>query len=405
MKKHLHKAPGKSLHIKEYLLINLFIFAGIGLLSFILFNVSIFNPFTQAFKDFTFTDFYYTQILNKDKIFDSSLVLVNVENKKRDEIAYLLQRLEEGKPKVIGLDIIFPNKIDTAADADKILKETFALYNNIVFPHIASFDNTSTEIRNDPYFQAASNSFVNTAGDDAKYSTLRYYYPVYNGLPHFTTAVLQKYDSSKASLLLKKGQQKTEIRYFGNLQNFKYYNYGEVMNLGFVPEVLKDKMVLLGYLGKTDGKSAAVDEDRFFTPLNSRLSGRSLPDMYGTLVHANILRMAMDKDYIYSFPRWLNLLIAFLLSLFLLPVFVYWYVHKPLWYHLMLVLSQFTISILFLFFTIYLYAWANIKIESANLLVAVMLIGDFLLFYHHLVKYFKLKLKWNIHSKFFESAH
>ena len=404
MKKTVHKAPRKKNHLREYLLINLFVFAGIWLLSFVLFNVSIFNPFTQAFKDLTFTDMYYTHIINKNKIYDSSLVLINVENKKRDEIAYLLQRVEEGNPKVIGLDIIFRNTIDTAREADNLLKETFAKYTNVVYPHVASF-NSLTETRNDTFFHTTSNSFVNVVGDDPKYSTLRYYYPVYNNIPHFTTALLQRFDSSKATALINNGAQKTEIRYYGNLQNFKYFLFEEVMKVTFDPGAFKDKIVLLGYLGSNGGSHTGLDEDRFFTPLNPQLSGRSYPDMYGCVVHANILRMALDNDYIYSFPLWLNILIAFLISLLLLPLFVYWYVHKPLWYHLMLVLSQFAISILFLFFTIYLYAWGSIKIESGNLLVAVLLIGDFLLFYHHLVKYFKHKRKWNIHSKFFEGAH
>lgn len=395
----------KKSHTLEYLIVNLFIFAGIGLLSFVLFNVSLFNPFTTAFKDFTFTDMYYSNILKQNKIYDSTLLLINVENKKRDEIAFLLERLEEGKPKVIGLDIIFKNKIDTAPEADQLLKETFAKYNNIVLPYIASFDNTTVETRNHEYFQAKSNSFVNMIGGDPQFSTIRYYYPFYNNIPAFTTAIMKMYDSAKAVSLLKRRQQKTEIRYFGNLQNFTYITFAEVMNPSFNPDVLKDKILLLGYMGQTDATTKMPDEDRFFTPLNPRLSGRSYPDMYGSVIHANILRMALDKDYIYAFSPWLNLLIAFLLSLALLPVFVYWYVHKPLWYHLMLVLSQLAISILFIFFTISLYAWGNIKIESGNLLVAVLFVGDFLLFYHHVVKYFKHKLHWNINSKFFDGAH
>ena len=403
MKKQL-PATKKS-HVLEYLIVNLFVFAVIGLLSFVVFNVSVFNQFTQAFKDFTLTDIYYSKIINQNKIYNGPLVLINIENKKRDEIAYLIQRLEEGKPKVIGLDIIFRNKIDTAPEADEILKETFARYNNIVYPYIASFNSSLPQTVNDEYFKTKSNSFVNLVGEDPKFSTIRYFYPVYNNVPAFTTALLQMYDSSKAAELLKRGQQKTEIRYFGNVQNFRYQTFAEVMDMSFTTDSLKDKIVLLGYMGHTDGTSGMLDEDRFFTPLNPRLSGRSHPDMYGTVMLANILRMELDKDYIYSFPPWLNFLFAFSLSWLLLPVFVHWYVHKPLWYHLMLVLTQFAVSILFVFLTIVLYTWANVKIESASLLVAVLLIGDFLLFYHHLVKYFKHKRNLNFHSKFFEGAH
>ena len=395
----------KNSHRLEYLIINLFIFAGIGLLSFVVFNVSVFNQFTQAFKDFTLSDIYYSKIINQNKIYDGSLVLINVENRKREEIAYLIQRLEEGKPKVIGLDIIFRNKIDTAPKADEILKETFAQYNNIVYPYIATFNNSLAETRNDAYFQTKSSSFVNLVGEDPTFSTIRYFYPVYNNVPAFTSAILQMYDSSEAAASLQKGQRKTEIRYYGNIQNFKYQTFAEVMDISFKTESLKDKIILVGYMGHADGTSGLIDEDRFFTPLNPRLSGRSHPDMYGTVMHANILRMELDKDYIFSFPPWLNLLFAFLLSWILLPFFIHWYIHKPLWYHLMLVLTQFTVSILFVFLTLLLYTWVNVKIESASLLVAVVFVGDFLLFYHHIVKYFKHKHNLNIHSKFFEGAH
>ena len=177
------------------------------------------------------------------------------------------------------------------------------------------------------------------------------------------------------------------------------------MNPAFNPEILKDKIVLLGYLGTADGSSVAVHEDKFFTPLNPHLSGRSYPDMYGTLLHANILRMALDEDYIYSFPTWLNWLLAFFLSWIIIPIFIRWWVHKGVWFHLYTMLLQLVVSIVFVFLTILLYAKANIKIESTALLVSVLLLGDFILFYDSIVQYFKRKLKWNFHSKFFEGEH
>ncbi|MDB5222059.1 MAG: hypothetical protein JWN83_726 [Chitinophagaceae bacterium] len=400
MKKQLHRA--KKSHRLEYFIVNLFVFAGIGVLSFLFFNVSIFNHFTQAFKDFTLTDIYYAKIINQSRIYKGPLVLINVENKSREEIAFLLQRLEEGKPKVIGLDIIFPDKKDSASD--EILKQTFARYTNIVLPYIASFDSTITETRNHEYFQTKSTAFVNLIGEDRQYSTIRYYYPVYNNVQAFTTAVIKMYDSSKAAALLKK-QRKTEIRYFGNTQNFAYQTFDEVINPSFNPGIVKDKIVLLGYMGSAGGNKGLLDDDRFFTPLNPRLSGRSYPDMYGSIIHANILRMALDEDYIYSFPAWLNWLLAFILSWIILPLFIKWWVHKAVWFHLYTMLLQVTVSIMFVFLTILLYAKANLKIESSAVLVAVLLLGDFILFYDSIVQYLRHKLKWKFHSKFFEGAH
>jgi CHASE2 domain-containing sensor protein len=400
MKKQLHRKKSGPL---EYLIINLFVFAGLGLLSFVLFNVSLFSPFTKAFKDFTFTDLYYTNIKSPHAIYKGPLVLINVENKNREEIAFLLHRLEEGKPKVIGLDIIFPDTKDSASD--ELLKQTFAGYNNIVLPYIAAFDSSTSETKTHEYFQTTPAGFVNLLGGDYEFSTVRHYYPVYNNVPAFTTAILNKYDSTKAATLINKGQMKTEIRYFGNLQNFTYKTFDEVMNPKFDVEVVKDKIVLLGYMGNTNESPGAIDEDRFYTPLNPRLSGRSYPDMYGAVLNANILRMTLDKDYIYSFPRWLNLLLAFMLSLILLPWLVKTWVHKAVWFHLAILLVQLSVTILFVFLTIILYAKANVKIESSAVLVSVLLLGDFILFYDAIVQYLKRKTKWKFHSKFFEGAH
>ncbi len=401
MKKQLHTK--RKSHALEYLIINLFVFAGIGLLSFVVFNVSLLNQFTQAFKDFTLTDIYYSKIINQSRMYDGPLVLINVENKDREKIAFLLQRIEEGKPKVIGMDIIFPDKKDSVGD--ETLKQTFARYNNIVLPYIASFDSTVDEIKNNEFFQTKAAGFVNLYGEDKAFSTIRNYYPVYNNVPAFTTAIIQMYDSSKAAKLLKMGQHKTEICYYGNLQNFKYQTVAEVMDPSFNPDSLKDKIVLLGYMGRTDTARDQLDEDRFFTPLNKRLSGRSLPDMYGCVLNANILRMALDKDYIYTFPSWLNWLLAFSLSWMILPLFIKWWVHKAVWFHLYSMLLQLVVSILFVFLTVLLYAKLNLKIESSAVLVSVLLLGDFILFYDSVIQYLKRKLNWKFHSKFFEGAH
>src|SRR5687768_9142268 len=195
-------------------------------------------------------------------------------------------------------------------------------------------------------------------------------------------------------------QRKTEIRYFGNLQNFKYHTFAEVMHPSFDVSKFRDNIIMLGYMGSSVGAQSKLDEDRFFTPLNPRLSGRSHPDMYGVLIHANILRMVLDDDYIVKLPVWLNIVIAFLLSLMLLPFFIKWYVQKPVWFHLYTVLTQWLLSILFVFFTVWLYTNANIKIESAAVLVSVLLLTDFVMLYDHLVKFLNRRFNWNIKSIF-----
>ena len=396
------KHPKRNNWFLEYIFLNIFVFAGIGLLSLVVFNVSVFNPFTQAFSDFTLTDLYYSKTINQNKIYDKDLILVSVENRSREEIAYLIHRIEEGKPKVLGMDVIFKERIDSS---DEILRQEIALHKNIIFPHIAQFDSLTTEQGNDTFFNAQSNAYVNLIGESREFTTIRYYRPMHNNMPAFTTAVMQMFDSTKAQKLLDLGEKKTEIRYYGNLQNFRYNTFSEVMKMDFDVSVFKDKIILLGYMGLTPRVTrSTLDEDRFYTPLNPRLSGRSHPDMYGIVIHANIIRMALDGDYIVRLPAWLNYLIAFCLSLMLIPMYLRWYVNRSIWYHLNTVLVGFSISILFVFLTILLYAKANIKIESAAVLVSVVFLTDFIFFYDTIMRFLKHKLGWNIKSIFIQGA-
>jgi CHASE2 domain-containing sensor protein len=400
----LPKHRRKRKHSLEYLIINLFVFAGIGILSLVVFNVAIFNVFTKAFTDFTFTDIYYTHTLNTDSIYNGPVVLVNVENKSRGELALLLNKLQEGKPKVIGFDVMFPERNENDLSGDSALKASLTAYNNIVLPYAAASEKVGHDQRSSEYFGVPSYSYLNMIGVDSEYSTIRYYYPYQNNVPAFTSALLEKYDPGITEKLKKKDGKKTEIRYFGNIQQFQNYTSDEVLSdPRFNPGNLKGKIILLGYWDVSEHKKSL--EDRFFTPLNPRLSGRSHPDMYGVVIHANILRMALEDKFIYALPNWMNWLLAFGLSWLILPLFIRWWVHKAVWFHLYTMLLQLVISLLFVCFAILLYAKASIKIESSAILVAVLLLNDFILLYDTLVQFFKRKLNWNFHSKFFEGEH
>ena len=222
-------------------------------------------------------------------------------------------------------------------------------------------------------------------------------------MPAFTTAIMQKYDSVKARALLSRNDQSTEINYYGRQGNYTFLNSANISDSSFDPSVFKGKIVLIGYMGTPASNAKMLDEDMFFTPFNIQLSGRSFPDMYGMLIHANILRMELDNDFIYRLPTWLNWLLAFILSWAVLPLFIRWWVHKAVWFHLYTMLLQLFVSILFIFITIMLYAKAKIKIESSAILVAVLLLNDFVLFYDSIVQFLKRKMKLKFHSRLFEA--
>ena len=65
---------------------------------------------------------------------------------------------------------------------------------------------------------------------------------------------------------------------------------GEVLG-----DVFKNSIVMMGFLGKYMGDP--VWEDKFFTPLNKKVAGRANPDMFGLVVHANVVAMILNQDY------------------------------------------------------------------------------------------------------------
>ena len=384
----------------EYFLMNVFSFVFIGLLAIIVFNFSLFNPLKIALKDFSLTDFYYQKLDDKDRQYQGNLRIVNVEDRSREEIAYLLQRIQQGQPKVVGLDIIFPDKRDSTGDA--MLKQQLVAP-NLVLPYVAAFEGEGEAVYNNEYFGTKSESFVNLVGDEREFSTIRSYHPFYKSHASFTTAIIHKYDPELEKYLLKRNDKRTEIRYYGNIQNFKYNTFDEVMDPSFNINDFKGKIVLMGYAGVGPNPNSSLDEDRFFTPLNAKMAGRSHPDMYGMIIHANILRMVLDKDYVKEFPAVVNWILAFLLNWLMIPLFAKWYMYKPMWFHFLTKVVQLVFATLFAYLAIQLFGKFNLKLESAAILVAVLLLSDVIYFYEGFVKILRNKFKLNINSMFFHA--
>ena len=388
----------------EHFLINVFVFALIGLLSLSFFNFHLFDPFTRAFKDLTLTDLYYSELLKK-KVYNDNIIIVNIEHRSRYEIAEMIDSVQKYQPKVVGLDIIFSKKEDTG---NVYLKAVFEKYDNYVFSYKGAFEPGETEVVSDPAMVAQKGGYVNLAGINKEHSTVRYFYPHYHEQAAFTTNIIKKYDGQLAKRFNPAKDKPCEIRYFGGDSSFSKFDYAAIVSGGLDSNTIKNHIVLFGYLGVENMTADrtknlyTIDEDKLFTPLNGQLSGRSYPDMYGVTVHANILRMMLDDDYIKVIPAWLVWTLAFLLSWALVPVFCKWYNDRPMWFHPFTKFVQLFLSIVVVYISMLLYHYANIKLESAVLLAATVFLVDLILFYDAFVKFLKAKFHLNINSMFLE---
>ena len=77
------------------------------------------------------------------------------------------------------------------------------------------------------------------------------------------------------------------IPYASYSEHFTTISTQEILNASVDLNLLNGKIVLIGFCGSENGMT--VIDDKHFTPLNDNYAGKSLPDMYGIYIHANII--------------------------------------------------------------------------------------------------------------------
>ena len=128
----------RYLKARDTLLSTIFVFIITGLLGLSVINIHVFDPFKRAFSDFEFTDIYYSKIRNQKPSVDTTIVILNIGLLSRDSIAMMLNRINEQKPEVIGLDAFFTSRRSLVIDS--MLKTAFSATKNLVLAGIFTSD-------------------------------------------------------------------------------------------------------------------------------------------------------------------------------------------------------------------------------------------------------------------------
>lgn len=102
------------------------------------------------------------------------------------------------------------------------------------------------------------------------------------------------------------------IDYTANLDNFFVFDFDELSENESV-SVMQDAIVIFGYLGTPTGNEFDI-EDKHFTPLNPEIAGKSAPDMYGVVVHANVVKMLVSDNFLFKVSDFWTYFLAFLTS-------------------------------------------------------------------------------------------
>ncbi len=372
-----------------------------------------FDAVGQALEDMEMTDVAFSK-LREPLPPDTTIVLVNIGNLPRAGIAEQIRIVDKYNPGVIGLDSFFKGYLDdtlgtlslagaiTEAKAKVVMVGRIEQTDSLAKIHLGEeiYDHMYTS---DSIFIGNTHVAMANLDSDAAFQDdvkiCRRFPPkrtLTSGETYmaFAVKIAELYKPGITEELFKRNNDFEIINYRGDFVNFfeedkfatRFYalDWDQVLNEDFVPGLLKDKIVILGFLGAQFG--APEWEDRLFTPLNPKIAGRANPDMFGPVIHANIVSMILNRDYVDSFSRAVEIILGVLLCYLNVLLFSYVYRTSGVWYDGVSKLIQVTEVILILFFIIQIFSSFSFKLELTYGLIALALAGDLLEIYFGVVK-------------------
>jgi CHASE2 domain-containing sensor protein len=364
------------------------------LLSLLFFNISFFNPLSKALEDFNFLDVYYSERLYEQATIEPEIVLLNVEQESREALATTLQSVLAEDPSVVGFDVILKELEGTRTDTllSRLLKQP-----TVVSAYTLQ---ESGKTVSHPFFQgqgAQGYANFNFGYQDAVIREFTPYLKTENGSHMAFSVALAKAHMPKTAwndpLLEKRLQKPQVINYQGGHDAFMTLTLKEYLKLEN-KGLIKGKVVILGYLGTPTGNPYDV-EDKHFTPLNKVTAGKSVPDMYGMAIHANILSMLLNDTFMNELSRGWLLGLTFLCS-FLASMYFIWLDQKlKISYRTVRKGILFVFTVLMVWFTIVLFKW-GIVLRSAPIIAVTLFSSGFIKYYKHLVRF--VNTKWNFPS-------
>lgn len=391
----------------EFFIANVSLFLTLAFLGMLALNLSVFDPFKNALKDFNYNDLIYSRLIDQNENFDTNIVLVNIAHLNRLEIAEQINIIRSHNPKVIALDGFFSQQRDSLADCK--LKQQLSVDNKFIMAiAMSDYDKKSGNYnsieKSDSFFCNGNYGHINLGGDKPKSSTIRRFKPVVNHkdtvIYSISAQIVRKYNERAFQNLIKRGNEFEQINYIGNYKSFYYFDYDEVLNNQPELEIIKNKIVLMGYIGKYIGDTNDL-EDIYFTPLNKEISGRSHPDMYGMVIHANIISMIISGTYKNTIPLWIELLISFIVSYFYIVFHKYTSTHIPKKFSFVKQFINLFLTIIAIYIGFMLYKNADIAVETAVFIAPILLYGSFLEYYQLLLLF--LNQKYGLKSIFIKN--
>jgi CHASE2 domain-containing sensor protein len=389
----------KKKHIlKESFIATLIVLIITYLISFIPLSLEYGKALHQGFADFDIYDLHYADKATFNNNRDSDIVLVEIEDN-RTSIAGQINLLLKYKPKVIALDAFF----EQTKEEDSAFRNAVNNQQNLIFSYkILDSDKIVPNI-----FCKDNNrcGYGNYNGNE--FSVIRMYSPYVNinGKQYdaITTSIIRMFNKHLYENLMSRNEEHQLINYSGNLENYLTISkeaLKEYDTSGQLENPIRNKIVLLGFFVQQNDKKQPplILEDLHFTPLNKQVSGKSYPDMYGVVIHANILSMILNEKYATLASKgvsyFLTFLIAFCFNYYLISRFH----KKPHPHHAVFLLVQFLSILVILYFFLLLFNWFSYKVPLEPVMITMVLSLEMLGLYKSLALW--LNVKYNYQTVF-----
>lgn len=388
MKKYLFK--------RDTLLATACVFLIMGLFSLLPLNTHLFDPIKMALSDLSFNDLAFSVIKShKDNGVDKRIVVVDIGQSSRADIAATIDSINKGNPSTVALDITFAGPKEPVADS--LLRSALANTKQLVLAEKIAFHGDSLQTAPN-YFRTpnATVGYINFIGEED--AVIRHYSPsetiADSTYQSFTSQIVRLSNLQSFEQLSRRPQGSTLITYRRDASQYLTIDHAALLRGEVDLSVLDGKIVLVG-LANTNVNDI---EDKFFTPLNKKFAGKSTPDLNGIYIHANILSMVMDQDYTKKIPGWLMMLVSVIVVWLHMAFFLKYYIEKHIWFHLVVKSVQLVSAVLFIYFGILLISKAGIQANFTMMLGGVVLAVDVLYFYEGLAQW--LRKKFHISTVF-----
>ncbi len=364
------------------------------------------DPVGDALEDMKMSDMVFSDPrFRSDPEFEERLVLVNFGRLDRRGIAHQINLINKHNPKVIGLDTFFGSlKADSIGDLmledalanvdNLVLGTQFVLPGDIDDPYFYGID------RSHPKFaQHAVEAHVVLSAENAEtqQNQLKIVRQFYKEMSHkdtisneITTHVafgikLAEYLNPEAAKeFLARDVEEELINYRGNVltmqtledrPKFMALDVADVFNENFSPDMIEGKIVIFGHIGENFNEKYWM-EDKFFTPMNKKWAGRADLDMFGVVIHANIVSMVLNRDYLDRTSKTQNIVFAIIFCFFNVALFTIVYRKLPLWYDGLTKIIQLIEVVLLMALIIWVFDVYFLQMELTLAIIAVLLAGD-----------------------------